>query len=356
MIKANTVAWAVLAIGVMGVAGCPSASGQKTTTQDAKPAASEISQYVRRVFQDKDGHLWFGTVDGVCRYDGKSLTYFTKKDGLGDNQINRILQDEAGHLWFATLGGVSRYDGKIFTNYTVKDGLGDTNVWSLLRDRAGNIWAGAMTLDRSSGEAVATSAGVYRYDGKSFVSFPIPSAGVKNSWSRFTPKLVWDIFEDKAGNLWFGTDGDGVRKYDGKTFTTYTDKDGLGTNNVGCITEDKAGNLWFGTWHGGVSRYDGKSFTTFTKKDGLASNFICTILEDRKGNLWFGTGPPGCGACRYDGKSFTPITEKEGRTMNYCVQSILEDRDGTLWFGCSGGLFRLEGTSFVNVTRNGPWR
>ena len=242
----------------------------------------------------------------------------------------------------------SRYDGKVFTNYTAKDGLGDIYTWGLQRDRKGTIWAGAMTVDRSSGDAVATSAGVYRFDGKSFVSFPIPSAGVKNPRSRFTPKLVWTIFEDKAGNLWFGTDGDGVKKYDGKTFTTYTDEQGLGDNNVVSITGDKAGNIWFGTWYGGVSRYDGKSFTTFTKKDGLPGNYVSTMLEDRKGNLWFGFSPGG--VCRYDGKSFTTFTDKSGLTRNF-VQNIFEDKDGKLWFGFSGGVFRFDGKSLVNFTR-----
>jgi ligand-binding sensor domain-containing protein len=55
------------------------------------------------------------------------------------------------------------------------------------------------------------------------------------------------------------------------------------------MLEDKSGNLWFGTYGGGVSKYDGKSFTHFTEKEGLSNNTVLSMLEDKSGNLWFGT-------------------------------------------------------------------
>ncbi|MCK5372129.1 MAG: hypothetical protein KAQ62_26390, partial [Cyclobacteriaceae bacterium] len=79
---------------------------------------------------------------------------------------------------------------------------------------------------------------------------------------------VWSILEDNGGNLWFGTDAGGVTRYDGKSFTHYTEKEGLSDNSIRSILEDKSGNLWFGTYEGGVSRYDGKSFTHYTEKEG----------------------------------------------------------------------------------------
>ena len=85
------------------------------------------------------------------------------------------------------------------------------------------------------------------------------------------------------------TDGGGVSRYDGKSFTTYTTAQGLANNSVLSIAEDKSGNLWFGTDGGGVSRYDGKSFTTYTSAQGLANSIVRSIFEDKSGNLWFGT-------------------------------------------------------------------
>lgn len=309
-----------------------------TPTRDL---SAQISAYVRCIFQDKSGHLWFGTnSDGVCRYNGQSLDYLSTKDGLAGNAVRKILQTADGAMWFATDGGVSRYHLDKFTNYTVADGLTDNNIWSMMLDKGGTIWVG-------------THGGVCRFDGKSFVPFPIPAAKVENPSFRFGPKLVWSMFEDRDGNLWFGTDGEGARKYDGKSFTTYTTRDGLAGNEVRCIIGDRQGRIWLGTEGGGVSRYDGTGFQNFTRKDGLGNDRVYTMLEDRAGNLWFST--LAAGVTRYDGKAFTVFRELPDLPRTH-VQSMLQDKDGTLWFGCSGGLFRFDGTSFINVTRNGPWR
>ncbi|MCG3128743.1 MAG: hypothetical protein CHACPFDD_03634 [Phycisphaerae bacterium] len=308
------------------------------TTPHDRPA--QISAYVRRIFQDRAGNLWFGTNDdGVCRHDGKSLDYFSVEQGLAGRAVRGIVQDRAGALWFATDGGVSRYQGGKFTNYATAHGLSDNNVWSMLLDRAGTIWVG-------------TQAGVFRLEGQSFAPFPIPRAEVEHPSSQFSPNLVWTMFEDAAGNVWFGTDGEGARKFDGKSFTTYTTKDGLAGDNVRCILGDRRGRIWFASATSGVTSYDGRAFRTFAEKDGLSPGGVWTMFEDHAGNLWFST--LGAGVCRYDGKSFTPFREDGGLTRNH-VQSILEDRDGTLWFGFSGGLFRFDGKSFINVTRTGPW-
>jgi ligand-binding sensor domain-containing protein len=75
---------------------------------------------------------------------------------------------------------------------------------------------------------------------------------------------IYSILEDKAGTLWFATEKNGVWRYDGKSFTNLTTKDGLGHNSVFCIVEDDAGRIWFGTRNVGLCRYDGKMFTEFS--------------------------------------------------------------------------------------------
>ncbi len=84
--------------------------------------------------------------------------------------------------------------------------------------------------------------------------------------------------EDQAGNLWFAVDAKGVHKFDGESFTTYTTKDGLASNNLRSVYADRRGRMWFGTAKGGVSCYDGTAFRNFTEKDGLTNNSICGIL------------------------------------------------------------------------------
>ena len=138
---------------------------------------------------------------------------------------------------------------------------------------------------------------------------------------------------DKVGNLWFSNMGNGVYRYNTVTdkFTHFTKEDGLNDNNIESIYEDKAGNLWFGT-HYGVSRYDGKNFTDITSEKGLCKFDVNCILEDKAGNIWIGSN--GWGVCRYNPVSgaVTNFTKEQGLGSN-AVQCILEDKAGNLWFG-----------------------
>ncbi len=320
-----------------------------------------ISAFIREVFQSRDGVYWFGTNgDGLARYDGDELTYLSLKDGLGGSAIRGILQADDGAMWFATDGGVSRYADGAFTNYTTDDGLSAGDAWSIMRDRAGTIWVG-------------THRGVCRFDGERFEAFPLPRVEVDAPESRFTPEVVFAMIEDHDGNLWFGTDGEGVHRYDGKAFTSFTTRDGLAGDMVRSLCEDRHGRVWIGTEGGGVSRYDGESFMNFTQADGLNNDRVFEIYEDRAGNMWFST--LGAGACRYNGVSFAPFGVEQGLSVNdlpcACgsgllsrdchgpggghVQEFFQDRGGVMWFGCSGGLFYLDGERLVHVSKEGPW-
>jgi len=215
-----------------------------------------------------------------------------------------------------------------FTNFNTDQGLALSSIVCGYKDKTGNLWFGT------------TGGGVSRYDGKSFVNFT-SSQGLANN-------NILCITEDKTGNLWFGTQGGGISRYDGKSFANFTTSQGLANNSVMSITEDKTGNLWFGTT-GGVSRYDGNSFVNFTTSQGLANNYVRSISEDKTGNLWFGTSDGG-GVSRYDGKSFVNFTTSQGLANNN-ILCITEDKTGNLWFGTfDGGVSRYDGKSFVNFT------
>ncbi len=289
---------------------------------------------VKSIFQDRDGHLWFGTSNGVSRYDGSTFITFTAQDGLTDNEVRSIFQDRDGHLWFGTRDGVSRYDGKAFTTFAVQDGLASNAVFSVFQDREGYLWFGAGGGDAS------------RYDGKTFTTFAVQQ-------DILASNAVLSILQDRKGHLWFGTWW-GVSRYDGKTFTPFGAKDGLAGDRVFSILQDREGHLWFSTSNG-VSRYDGKAFTTFTTKNGLGSNEAYSIFQDREGHLWFGTSN---GVSRYDGKThstssgqaFTTFTALRDGLAGNGVFSILQDREGHLWVGTDGGVSRYDWESFTTFT------
>lgn len=312
----------------------PASTFFNSATSPAPDLSEQVSEYVREMFEDSKGDLWFGTMAGVIRYDGKTLTDFTGNAGFPANEIRGIVEDENNHLWFATEAGVVRFDRQRFTLFTTQDGLSHNNVWSIARDRKGKLWIG-------------TVGGVSTYDGKTFTRFPIPPSRVVAD-SRFSRDLVWAIHEDRQGTLWFGTDGAGLTKYNGTTFVTYTSNDGLASNHILSILEDQKGTLWFGTREGNVLHYEGSVFSTLPPKDRSSGKEISTLYEEKSGALWFGTS--GGGVSRYDRKTMKSFTSKDGLT-NPFVQSILEDRNGNLWFGTSGGLFRFDGKSFRNITR-----
>jgi len=341
------------ALPVIAIAAAATSAPQRA--QDAVQQSAQISAYVREVYQDRAGTLWFGTNgDGLARYDGEKLTYLSTEDGLAGVAIRGILQAPApdDSLWFATNNGVSRYDANgTFTNYTTDDGLSHNSIWSIAQDSAGLIWVG-------------THAGVCRFDGASFKPFALPAdVAIDTPDSRFSPEVVFAMVQDTAGNRWFGTDGHGVHRYDGASFTSYTTSDGLAGNVVRALREDHHGNIWIGTNGGGVSRFDGETFHNFTIDDGLNNNRIYEIYEDQSHNLWFST--LGAGVSRYDGNAFTSFgvehklvnLHPRSEPGNIHVQEFFQDRDGILWLGCSGGLFRFDAasTTFINITRDGPW-
>lgn len=223
-----------------------------------KPAEMQIAKYVRRIFQDKKGDLWFGTNQfGVCRYDGQQLRYFSTAEGLGGTQVTGIMEDQQGRLWLTTNGGVSVYDGETFTNYTQKDGLPSNWAWSILEDRSGQIWVG-------------TLEGLCRYEGGQFVPVAMPLSDAPEPPETLDTDRVMCIAEDDAGHLWIGTDGSGLYRYDGIKLRNYNELDGLVVPAVQEVFEDRMGRIWAGGG-GGLYRLDGTRFTN-VKKGGPWDN------------------------------------------------------------------------------------
>jgi ligand-binding sensor domain-containing protein/class 3 adenylate cyclase len=201
-----------------------------------------------------------------------------------------------------------------FTHYTTKDGLALDAVWCSATDKDGNLWFGT------------DGGGVSRFDGQSFTNYTMEHGLLSNS--------VGTITQDKNGDLWFGTPA-GASRFDGRSFTNYDIEDSLANNMVVSIFKDNYGILWFGTMGGGLSRYDGEKFINLTTTDGLVDNNVSAIAEDKSGNLWIGTRN---GISRYDGKRFTNYTSLQLR--NNFITGFAEDNQSNIWVSTESGLFR----------------
>ena len=314
----------------------------KNTNQPAASSDEALSQFVRRIFQDKNGNLWFGTNgDGVIRYDGDALKYFSIDEGFGGVAVRGIVGDKAGNVWFGTEGGLTKYDGKSFTNFTEKDGLVNNDVWSLTIDSKGVIWIG-------------TLQGVSRFNGKAFTFFDLPETESDPNRGVTSTRIVHSIMEDSKGRMWFGNNG-GAYIHDGKSLSSISTKDGLPDNSVNDVLEDKNGNIWFATHYKGVWRWDGTSFTQIATKQRDSGTEVWSLYEDKSGNIWFPV--ENFGVYRYDISTdeLTNFHEKEGLASG-AIQCAFEDKDGRLWLGGYMGLFRYDGKSVFQVTKKGPWQ
>lgn len=347
----------------LGIFACSSVNNQRTTEEekandiehkthssDKQPDKSyRIGDVVLCGFLDKEGILWFGTTyEGVYSFDGKTFSNYTVEDGLCNNTITAIIEDNVGDLWFGTAEGLCRFDRKVFTSVPIpwdgkKDlwgkGMNAKQVLSLIQDKQGNFWFGTR------------GGGAYRYDGKTFTSFLADKGRLQSDGLHHN--VIQSILEDASGNIWFTsmTHG-GVSRYNGNNFTHFMPEDGMSDDMVRCVLEDRTGNMWFGSLgnrDGCLERYDGKSFTHFKEADGLCSHNIISMYEDKTGKLWLGSSRGKL--CTYNGKIFAPFTTKEGQSFEK-ISFIAEDGTGNIWFGGNyGQLYRYDGKTVDDFTQ-----
>lgn len=310
--------------------------------------------YVRALgIEAKTGTLWVGTSSGVNEVDlasGKLRHTFTRQEGLANEYVFAIGVDTQGYMWFGTnAGGASRYkDGKWKTFFPMH-GLADYWVYAFANDRQGNLWIG-------------TWAGASHFDLKT-QQFKTYVKELVNEW-------VYGIDVDRDGRVWFGTEG-GVSMFDGKSWKSWTHRDGLGHGNdaelpaspntglgtrsrhdLNVTQEGRAtynpnyvfsilaapdGTVWAGTWGGGVARFDGKKWNNLTTRDGLAGDIVYAVARDAGGVFWFGTNK---GVSRYDGKTFRNFTPHDG-LLDSNVYAIAIAPNGDVWVGTKRGVARI---------------
>lgn len=330
---------------------------------------------VHVIFQDSRGFLWFGTQDGLNRYDGYNFKVYkpepSNPNSLSNGWITAIVEDKDGYLWIGTrLGGLNRYDPfkEQFTQYrhTVEEStsVNDDHISALLVGKDNRLWVGTLNgLDRF--EPGSESFSHYPYvtdppvlsegdingqagelDANNFKDYP----GISTLSYKLSSKNISTIYQDSRGSIWIGTSDGGLNHFDPQRglFTVYQNIEGkpttISSNRITTITEDVRGDLWIGT-DGGLNLFDtetGKFELFESKKDNprsLAANYINSLLADLSGNLWIGTDK-GLDRLPENRSSFIhyyndPSFSKS--LSNNSIMSIYEDRGGVLWFGTYGG-------------------
>lgn len=269
---------------------------------------------VRNIYEDANGVIWFECGKGLSTYDRFQMNVYKERS---QDSINEVKLKDAD-LWFKgdeTIGynlrerkpGVYQYDGKklLYHTFPVKLQPGKENPYSIstnfVRSKTGTVWIG-------------TYGALIGYDGKQFKMFTDQTLGLLGTTESLHIRC---IMEDSKGNLWIGNNcgnntvgGIGVLKYDGKAFIHFTEQLKLKKSDtkancldrVFSMCEDTLGNIWFGTVGSGVWRYDGKTMKNFTQKDGVDGDMTWIIYKSKSGELWFGGGSNG--VYTFNGKSF----------------------------------------------------
>lgn len=356
-------------------------SAPATPTLLAKPTVAitlgetvaDIGNSCWYVFQDKDNNYWFGSDGlGVCRYDGKTLTRFTTKDGLAHDQVRGIQQHAStGDILITTNDGVSKFDGQRFVTLPITEmnppGIPFTpesvdhphaiahEGWVLNTDE---LW-------------LTGAGGPRRYDGKTLYQLKFPKSPLEKELSarlghhdNWSPYDVWTVYKDSRGHMWFGTGMFGICRFDGQShdwmFEPHlAEVEGGGWFGFRSIIEDRNGDFWFCNTqfrykvepHGAAGQEAGK--LKYLRREGMdlagsatTDTFLYyqSITEDNNGDLWM--APYAGGVWKYDGKNVTHYPMKFGDD-EITMFTIYKDNHGDLWVGThKHGAYKFNGKTF----------
>lgn len=310
---------------------------------DKRNKYSLIGKSVRSIFIDDIGIYWIGAYQGgVSKYD-RNLTFFNLKEsnpadpfGLSSSFVTSFAEGSADNIYVGTDGGgLNLYHKKtgLFEHPKLTPGREDKTLTILSMEKVGNeLWIatyqhGVYVLNMQSGQ-------VDHY--------------VKGNGPGSLPSN--DIFclkKDSRGNVWIGTNGNGVVVYDAVSKTFYTpfneSKEGNEPfSNWYCraIEEDQFGNIWIGSSGAGVAVYNPSQkiikFFSVENSD-LQSNIILSLYLDKSGNMWIGSLGEGLSMFENKSEKFLSYSEQHG-LANAVVYKILEDNLGKLWVSTNKGL------------------
>ena len=342
----------------------PGSSAQQLSLRRYGAAQGLAHNSVYCIYQDSKGYMWFGTGEGLSRFDGYRFTNYTTRDGLEHNNVTDITEDPGGRLWVATPKGVARFvdqaesgsarGQKKLAVFAVGNGPRASLVSVLRWDGEKRLWCGTheglyrgeegadgqmrFTHAARGGDAVWGNTAFA--DGRDRLWFGLGREFIEVGQGRVTPLSLPNevsreelaaITEDGQGRLLVANltsvfeyrrapegRGDWLRLP--ITFDIYG-------QSVHAMTFDATGALWIGT-SAGLVRYKDGAQRLYTTAQGLPNNFITALRFDREGNLWIGTQSGG--VCKFSAQPIISYTQAEGMPEDFVVKAV-EGQDGTIY-------------------------
>jgi len=295
--------------------------------------------FIRCIYENKNREFWIGTSYGLNRFDRVSSTFKSyrhnpkKSNSIASNVITGIDPATETHLWIATLGGgLDYFDTKSATakhfrhNPANANSISSDSINCIFKDRQNRLW-------------IATQNGLDCMDPK---TFKISPKILKNS------NAVTAITEDSNGLIWFGVEDMGLVSFDPKTektIITNQGKSGEGENTILSLLTDRKGTIWIGKVNDGLTQFNPKTQKSYNYypglgiEGGLSSATISALFEDRQGNLWIGTHRGGVNLYTAGADKFKLYRKGSNpNTLNYNdVKALFQDVDDTIWIGTDGG-------------------
>ncbi|MCE2543417.1 MAG: hypothetical protein J4F30_08295 [Acidobacteria bacterium] len=313
----------VLAFTAALAASAPGARAAESLAQLPHKSWTAIADLqstpVWAIAQDREGYIWLGVRAGLVRFDGTSFVSWEALNGaeLPERDVQALHASPDGALWvgFGNAGGVSRIRGRAVHTYEPGDGLPSGPIWALLEDRQGTVWAGG-------------PYGVSRFrDGR---------------WERVGSAqgigdrvMLFDVYEDAAGDLWLGTVAGLFRRV--PAADTFERIESAG-RVIRSVTSDAAGSIWIG---GELAGFREANLPELPPVPALTPGMVMPVLRDRRGHLWGGTTSEGVTRIPdrlWGGDSaverFTPQDGLSGER----ILALHEDHAGNIWIGTDGGL------------------
>ncbi len=358
-------------------------------TSENKILKKGLSQNtIYSIIQDRYGYMWFGTWDGLNKYDGYNFTIFDKRDGLSNEVIKTMLETSDGNIWFGTENGLNCYDPvsgrfEIYAhNPADSTTISDNWINYIYQDRPGRLLIctrkGLNIMNLETGKVVsyqsresrmrrtrsnninyitskkkiywvATDFGLVRYNAENGEN--VRYLNRPGDRTSLTNNQVNVVFIDSYDNLWVGTEhGLNLMDREAGTFKTFlndpADPSSISHNMVKCIYEDHFGNLWIGTDGGGLNILDREHFTferirnNPAEPNSLSNNRIYSIFQDATGNMWFGTFKGVSIIDRFT-SNFNLYTHNPTDTnsvSNNLVWSFEEVKPNVFWIGTDDGI------------------
>ena len=314
--------------------------------------------YAGGFLEDSDGLFWYGTQNGVVRYDGyEQKMYRSGPNSISADYVNAITEDADGDLWFGTKGGgVDRYDKRTntFTNYrhdpnnpnSLSHNEIPQSAHALFAAQDGTLFAATMGGGLNRIDKRTNTVTRYQHDDKN------PQSIADN--------FPFCVMQDRQGRVWVGTMSGGLDELDLKTgaFAHHAfdanNPRSIGSNFVYKLIEDKddPNILWIGTWGGGLNKFNKQTnaFTRYSQDNTTdplqAKDEVLSLLDDGEGHVWVGWYRTPKGLSIFDKQSETFTTyhsnPKDPYSLNFedTILTIAKDRAGSIWIQGIAGLNR----------------